>query len=62
LAGGGVPLPLPGEVPRPFSISFLHAAARDRSAVVHGVSLFDIASKYGDVMPTDAAIAAVNRG
>jgi maleamate amidohydrolase len=37
-------------------------AVFDRSAVVHGVSLFDIASKYGDVMPTDAVIAAVNRG
>ena len=36
-------------------------AVYDRSRTSHAVNLFDMASKYADVMPTDAAIAALGR-
>ncbi|MCX7324190.1 MAG: isochorismatase family protein [Hyphomicrobiales bacterium] len=35
-------------------------AVYDRSATSHAVNLFDMASKYADVMPTPHAIAALN--
>lgn len=34
-------------------------AVYDRSATSHAVNLFDMASKYADVMPTDDALAAL---
>lgn len=34
-------------------------AVFDRSRVSHAVNLFDMAEKYADVMPTDAALAAL---
>ena len=34
-------------------------AVYDRSATSHAVNLFDMASKYADVMPTDEALAAL---
>lgn len=34
-------------------------ACFDRSRVSHAVNLFDMAEKYADVMPTDAALAAL---
>jgi nicotinamidase-related amidase len=36
-------------------------AVYDRSPVAHAVNLFDIASKYADVMPTSEAIALIDR-
>ena len=36
-------------------------AVYDRSRTSHAVNLFDMASKYADVMPTAAAIAALGR-
>ena len=36
-------------------------AVFDRSTVSHAISLFDIAAKYGDVLPTQDAIAELSR-
>jgi isochorismate hydrolase len=34
-------------------------AVYDRSATSHAVNLFDMASKYADVMPTEDALTAL---
>lgn len=39
-----------------FRVLVPHDAVYDRSATSHAVNLFDMASKYADVMPTDRAL------
>ena len=39
-----------------FRVLVPHDAVYDRSATSHAVNLFDMASKYADVMPTDQAL------
>lgn len=39
-----------------FRVLVPHDAVYDRSATSHAVNLFDMASKYADVMPTDQAV------
>lgn len=43
-----------------FRITVPEDAVYDRSATSHAVNLFDMASKYADVMPTDDAIRALD--
>lgn len=43
-----------------FRIAVPQDAVYDRSAVSHAVNLFDMASKYADVMPTSNVIEALN--
>jgi isochorismate hydrolase len=42
-----------------FKVVVPHDAVYDRSRVSHAVNLFDMASKYADVMTTDEALAAL---
>lgn len=42
-----------------FRVLVPHDAVYDRSATSHAVNLFDMASKYADVLSTDEAIAAL---
>ena len=44
-----------------FRILVPEDAVYDRSATSHAVNLFDMASKYADVMPTDDALEALSR-
>lgn len=44
-----------------FRIAVPHDAVYDRSATSHAVNLFDMASKYADVMPTAELVAALER-
>ncbi|CAH0282291.1 isochorismatase family protein [Roseomonas sp. CECT 9278] len=42
-----------------FKVAVPHDAVYDRSRVSHAVNLFDMASKYADVMSTDDCVAAL---
>ena len=44
-----------------FHVTVPEDAVYDRSATSHAVNLFDMASKYADVMPTDQALAALDK-
>ena len=52
-----------GTVVDAFSYNFKtlvpHDAVYDRSRISHAVNLFDIASKYADVMPTEEALSTL---